>query len=357
MRRVRFSVMGHTSLPNAGALALCLVASAVCLPSAAYAQSDDDRAGARAAATAGSSAMQQEHWDEAIDLFMRAESLVHAPPHLLYIARANVKLGRLVRARENYLKITRDVLPAGAPRAFVDAQASANTEVADLEARIPTVKVVVDGDGAAEAIVIMDGSPVASALTGVPHPIDPGDHKFQAISKTLSSDVVTIPFAEGVRQTLKLSLKLTLAQPAVAPPPSASPAKDTRATEPPAADGKRSAMRMGGLVGLGVGAVGIVVGTIFVAKNHSKRDEADALCPASACPSAARPQVTSLDADASSASTIAWIGYGIGVAGVATGATLLLLSMGRPGKSPETTQRAAIEPWFGVRSAGISGRF
>jgi hypothetical protein len=33
---------------------------------------------------------------DALDLFSRAESIIHAPPHLLYIARAHDKLGKLV---------------------------------------------------------------------------------------------------------------------------------------------------------------------------------------------------------------------------------------------------------------------
>src|SRR3954453_35629 len=88
----------------------------------ALAQSDDDRAGARVAATEGVKALNEKRFAEAADLFSRAESLVHSPVHLLYLARAQEKLGRLVQARENYTKITREKYAPDAPDAFRQAQ-------------------------------------------------------------------------------------------------------------------------------------------------------------------------------------------------------------------------------------------
>ena len=75
-----------------GFLALALLTAAPM----ADAQTNSERAGARAAAGEGLKAFNEGRHAEAIDLFTRAESLVHAPPHLLYIARANEKLGWLV---------------------------------------------------------------------------------------------------------------------------------------------------------------------------------------------------------------------------------------------------------------------
>jgi hypothetical protein len=53
-----------------------------------WAQNDEDRAGARTMATEGAKAFAAQRWSEAIDLFTRAEALVHAPSHLLFLARA-----------------------------------------------------------------------------------------------------------------------------------------------------------------------------------------------------------------------------------------------------------------------------
>src|SRR5260221_11075432 len=74
----------------------------------ARAASEEDRAGARAAATQGEAAYNQKRWADALDLFSRAESLGHSPLHLLFKARALAELGQLVKARETYLEIPRE---------------------------------------------------------------------------------------------------------------------------------------------------------------------------------------------------------------------------------------------------------
>jgi hypothetical protein len=87
----------------------------------AAAQGDEQRAGARTLATEGAQAFNEGRFKDAVDLFGKAESLVHAPPHLLFMARAYTKLGQYVKAREAYLKIVKEQLPANAPQAFRDA--------------------------------------------------------------------------------------------------------------------------------------------------------------------------------------------------------------------------------------------
>src|SRR3954463_8383902 len=88
----------------------------------AWAQTKEQKAGARAAADAGGDAFDAGKYAEAADLFERAERLLHAPPHLLYAARAHAKLGHVVEARELYLTLTREHLAANAPRPFREAQ-------------------------------------------------------------------------------------------------------------------------------------------------------------------------------------------------------------------------------------------
>src|SRR5688572_9853786 len=117
-----------TSLVFAGALFVHA------LPAAA--QTDEQRASARSLATEGATAFNEARWKEAVDLFTRAESLVHAPPHLLFLARAHTKLGQFVKAREAYLKIVKETLAPNAPRAFRDAQVSAEQELKEIEPRI-----------------------------------------------------------------------------------------------------------------------------------------------------------------------------------------------------------------------------
>lgn len=330
----------------------------------AAAQTDTERAGARAAASEGLKAFKAGDYSKAVDLFTRAESLVHAPPHLLYIARGQEKLGKLVKAREAYMKITREKLDANAPDAFKDAVEKAKAELAALEPRVPALTINVSGEGAGDAVVTMDGNPVPKALVGVPYPVDPGEHQLQATGKGVQSAVATVNLSEGAKESVALEL---VSAPGVMPPgaaPDDAPGGNTPApgggsdTSGASTSGSAtmdtggmSGMRIGGYVGLGVGVVGIAAGTFFALQASSKRDEADSLCTPAGCPANKRAEIDDLDSSADSASTNSVIGFVVGGVGLATGVTLLLLDSGKD------KGQAGVRPYVGVGSAGVVGRF
>lgn len=318
-----------------------LVLAALTIPSLASAQGDDaQRSAARAFATDGLSAYNAGHYEKAIDLFTRAESLVHAPPHQLFIARSSVKLGKLVHAKELYVKMTREELPSTAPRAFVDAQASATTELAEIEPRIPTLTIIVAGPGAEGAKVTMDGVEVPSALIGASQPADPGAHTLRASSSGWKPAEAEVRLAEKGVESTTLTLDKTEPVPAKA--------------EHSELQGPSGIRKAAPFIAFGVGVAGLAVGTVFLFKNRGDRDDADALCTGGLCPAARRNDIQSLDDSADSAQTISWIGYGVGAASVAVGAALLLLN--RSSSSAKTTG-TVVTPWFDANSGGIAGRF
>src|SRR4051794_4053633 len=92
----------------AALLTLSIAASHVAFTYVARAQTDEERAAARAAATEGAKAYDEKRYGDAVELFLKAESLLHAPPHLLYLARSYEKLGKLVKAQETYSKLTHE---------------------------------------------------------------------------------------------------------------------------------------------------------------------------------------------------------------------------------------------------------
>src|SRR5262245_42347189 len=118
---------------------LVLVGSSLMAAAPAYAQSAEERAGARAAADQGFDAFKAGDWSRAVDLFQRAESLVHSPVQLLFLARSQVKAGALLEAKENYLRVLREA-PSSSENNRLKPAAS---ELAALEPQIPMVTVVV----------------------------------------------------------------------------------------------------------------------------------------------------------------------------------------------------------------------
>jgi len=343
---------------------------AVLLGTPALAQTDDQRAGARAAATAGAQAFMERRWAESVDMFTRAESLVHSPVHLLYMARSYEKLGALVKAREAYIKVANEDIPAGAPQPVREAKADAERELEALEPRVPYVSVVVQGAGPRPVTVTMDGVPVPPALLGVPRPVDPGEHRFEAVAEGMEGARSTISVREKRSETVVLTLNPAVAgaapvaaapapQPASAAPAGApAPAQQPAGPWQPGAPAQDTASSGGGgisplaWVALGVGAVGLGVGTVFGLQSNSKVKEANDLCSKSDCSGTNRGKAEDLDDEARSARTIGIVGFVAGGIGVATGVTLILI-----GSKKQETATRTIEPWVGLGSAGVSGRF
>jgi len=343
-------------------------------PSLAGAQTDEQRAAARSLATDGATAFSEGRFKEAVDLFARAETLMHAPPHLLFQARAHERLGQLVRAREAYLKIIKETLPSNAPKAFKDAQAAANTEVQVIEPRIAGLTIRVEGAGAAtDVAVILDGTTVPSVLIGIAQPIDPGTHRVEAGATGLRAPSEPVTLIEGEKKTVVLKLEpapgaAPLVAPAAAagataaPPPGAAPAPADSVKSSPASDSgdaksDGNGMRIGSYIAFGVGVVGLAGGTVFTLQSSSKRKDADekyAACGGAACTNGnpLSAEVDQLDRDADSAQTLAIVGFAIGGVGIATGVTLFLLSSGG-----DDEKQASLSPWVGLGSAGVRGTF
>jgi hypothetical protein len=342
-------------------LALAIAAQ----PVAAFAQSDDERAGARVAATEGVRAFHEQRWADAVDLFTRAESLVHAPPHLLYMARSLAQLGQLVKARETFLKLIKETIPENAPKAFHDAQATAKDEVGPLEGRIPQVTVKVDGANGKPISVTVDGTKIPPALVGLPKPTDPGEHKYQATAEGLASEVTTLVLKEGAREVVPLQLVAAAAVPAVgatspgaagaaAPTDAGASAPDAAGKEQPGQGGGSKGLMYASFASFGVGAIGLGLGVFSVLKSSSKRSDADALCPGTThCPNANKEQINALDAESESAKQTATIGFIVGGVGVAGGAMLYWLY-----SRPKTiASEPRVTPWVGLGQAGVSGSF
>jgi hypothetical protein len=345
------------------ALSGAALASSLTVGRTAFAQSDEQRSGARAAATQGAQAFAEKRWADAIDLFTRAESLVHSPVHLLYMGRAYEKLGALVKARESYIKITNEEMPAGAAQPIRAAHADAEKELEAIEPRVPYVSVVVQGGGAKPVTVAMDGVQVPAALIGVPRPVDPGEHRFEAVSEGMDSAVSSIAVREGRSETVVLTLHPAaggapvVGGAAVAPAGGQGAGYPPPANPPPQQDSGGHGISPFTWVAFGVGAVGIGIGAGFAVSSSNKVDESNKLCPPnsegkSTCSASDAPRAAELDDQARTAKTISIVGFVAGGVGLATGATLLVL-----GLTQKPAKTAMVTPWVGLGSAGVNGRF
>ena len=337
--------------------ALILLGSTVALG-----QTDLERATARDAANSGRAAFDSGQYEKAIDQFTRAEQLVHAPPHLLFLARSQAKLGKLVAAHETYLKITRETLKSNAPKAFRDAQLAAEQELPAVDARLPYVTVTLQGAPAEGVTVDMDGTTLPAAMIGIPLPTDPGLHVFNA-SGTASSDSVTVTATESAKQSVVLQLRATAVTAGASG--SAGAGKGSATGDDPLAEDHTQhgpGLRIASYVSFGVGALGLGVGTYFLLKAKSSDEEADKLfdqCVAidqhGDCGSI-RADYDAKDSDANSQRTIGIASTIVGGVGVAAGVTFLILDVSRSEKSARQSV-PHVTPVFGFNSIGLVGSF
>ncbi len=182
----------------------------------AFAQSAADKATARKLATEGIALFQKGDIAEALDKLERAQTLYDAPIHLLYIARAQVKLNRLVEGTETYRKLTRVELLPGSPQTFVDAVADGRRELPEVEPKVPTLRVDVVPAKVKDLQLTIDGEAVSAAVLGVDRPVNPGDHEIKISAPHYQDAETTVSIAVEEQRTERIELKPAVGEEAAA---------------------------------------------------------------------------------------------------------------------------------------------
>jgi hypothetical protein len=267
-------------------------------------------------------------WEQSRHLFHRAYQLVPAPTLAIREADALVKLGRLVEARETYSRVSQSRVDDESPAAFRLAVKRAAVELRNLDPLVPRLTVTLHPDDLATARVLVDGKVMDVAEYGRAQRIDPGKHHVEVFDGT--GRLVferSVELAKGDHEAVVAVLE-----------------------EPPNLP-RSSTQQTIGWTSLAVGGAGAAIGitTGLLAAQH--RGNLEEQCTNDVCPPSAQGD---LDAYRSLRSA-SFVGYGVGLAGLGLGATLLLTSgVEDAGAKSES---AGIRPWIGPRSAGLGGRF
>ncbi len=329
-----------------------LLVSSMLLAAPAGAQPVDDqlRATARALADEGMAFYEKKQYADALDRFDRAAAIIQAPTITLHAARSLDKLGRLIEAAERYRACANAPLDDKAPDAFRAAQEAARSELDALKPRIPSIEIAVQGPGAAEAAVTLDGKPVPKALIGVKSLVNPGDHKIGATTET-HADLQEITVVE--KQAARVVLELV-------------PKSDSNTGQPIEPDKPKTPInfkKVGGFAALGVG-VAVAIPAIYFLVDYSNKgkDLADRGCPddgnASPGVNCSSSEIQALIPPYEKAGTNAAILSVAAGTAVAAGVVLLVLaSKDKPPATDKPTTSLHIEPWIGIGSAGFRGTF
>jgi hypothetical protein len=266
------------------------------------------RTAARDLAVGGAEAFERGDFATALDRFQRAESLYRAPTIAIMTARSLARLGRIVEAVDKYEETRRMLLEPDAPDAFRQAVQDAGAEIEAVRAKLARLELRLPAGAPRDVEIQLDGEPVPAVLLGVPTPVDPTLHRVTARARGHRPFEAEVTLHEGALEVLGIVLEPEQ-RPEPMPPPSQQSADRGNSTLAYAL--------------LGVGAAGLVTGSVtgIMALNH--RSELDAECKPG-CPAR---MASDLDAFRLQR-TLSYVGFGVGV--IATGAGgYFLLSRGR----------------------------
>ncbi|HEY2409080.1 MAG TPA: hypothetical protein VGI10_23910 [Polyangiaceae bacterium] len=328
-----------------GSASICWLIAALLGASLAHAEEVDDatKTAARALGTAGVDALQAGDVAGASTKLEQAYRILQIPSLGLWSARALVKRGMLVEAAERYSAVIASGTTAGDADVQLQAQKEAKQELAALRPRIPMLVSKLVGADAADVAILVDGKKLDPSRVGTPQPVNPGTH---TVVGTRGSErvVVSSTVPESQSETVELRFAGAAAQGGAAsttPPP--APAMDM-------ASGGHSSTTAFVVGGAGIAVLG--AGAVFAAFTKQEDNRAAALCTLglfhNQCGSASEKQ--SFQDHTSRAKTwaaLSYVGFGVGVAALATGTVLLVT-----GKSTQTG--LLVAPVVGERALGVN---
>lgn len=294
-----------------------------------------DLATARTALKEGLALREKGDLLGALGRFSTAWDLVQTPVTGFELGKTHMLMGHVLQARELFLKIGR------LPPALEESQRSATAReeaqrlAADLEPRVPTLRITLEIPSGATAVVRIDDDPIALAGAVTPRAVDPGKHVVVARAGDGPEQRVTLEIAEG--ETKDVHLAPQWVKPAVpVAPPGSGQVVYLRQTNPLV------------FVGFTVSSVALTITGVAAVLAVNAAGRARDRCGNDYCPQHVR------DSDVTEMRS--WLVV-TGVAGATTigFAALAVLSISKPTIEKVTTTGA--RPYVGPGSAGIIGTF
>jgi len=311
-----------------------------------------ETAAARALAVEGLKLAQAGNCAEAAPKLERAEKLYHSPVVASRLGECYVSLGKLVEGTEILRKVLREPQSAEVTPALTKALERAQHTLDAAKPRIAglTLKVsVVEG-----MQLKIDGNEVPVALVDTEIPSDPGEHVIEVTAPGFLRAQARTTVAEGEKKNVALTLSrdpnapLATAPSATAAEPAPVEKKVAPRTSDPASVGteaapvRQSPNHTAAYVAYGVGAVGVVTGSVLGLMTMGRHKDLEQKCPDNNC---SADQRDSLDS-AKTLGNFSNVAFGVGAAGLVLG-TVLYFTVGG---SDSDHARLAEKPRF----AGLS---
>jgi serine/threonine-protein kinase len=340
-------------------VALALLASVGIAP-VARAQSAADKAAAEALFDEGKRLREAKRYSEACPKLADSQRLDPAVGTLLNLALCYKEAGQTASAWSTY----REAAAQAASARQADREQLARDEASALEPKL--TKLVIEVSPEVQKLpgleIKRDGAVVPQGLWGVPAPVDPGVRSIDVTAtgkKPLHMDAK----AEGAGATAKVVVSAledasgtgAAVVPVVTDTQTTTP-QPTEQGKPPEDKGTKpgSTQRIIGFVVGGLGVVGVGVGVVFTLNTISENDKALAICEDD------EEECTDEDVEdhedfvnsATASQLNSYVAYGIGAAGIVTGAILVLTAP----KGEKKAARITVSPEVAAGHVGLNVR-
>lgn len=334
---------------RARGLAFVLTAGLV-LGAAADARAADPSEGGAAAAESlfqeARKLMDAKRFSEACPKLVASHKLAPAVGTLLNLADCYERAGQNASAWARFHEAIALAQRLGRP----DREKTARDRAEKLEPRLIRLSIVAQDK---DAEVKLDGNVLDAAVLGSPVPVDPGKHSVEATAKGKRPFTTTIEVSDRMKSP---SVEI----PALDVDPTASKASSDKGSDGNADKGPSEESRSDGstqrtisYVLMGVGVVGVGVGTVFGLRTSSKWSEAQTHCTGIECD---RTGVT-LAAEAKNNGTVSTISFIAGGLLLAGGAALFFTAPSGPPKSAASLAPRDVRVGVGLGSVTVGGAF
>jgi len=293
---------------------------------AAAAPPEGDRALAQSLFEDGRRLMAAGDFATACPKLAESQALDPSGGTLLNLAVCHEKNGQLATAWSDF----KDALSVARRDNRADRFDVAQQHLTTLEPQVPWLTIKVER-AQPEQQVLLDGAAVRAAAWGTPIAVDPGSHRLESTASGKSSWNGPLEMAVAERKVVVIPELAVDATAPAAPPPT----KDETKT-PAAADSGGGNAAGWVLVGTGVAALG--VGTYFGIAALSTQNKVEKECPT---PQTCTPRGVELSGDAQTQAWASNIGIGVGLVGVTVGSILLLTA---PASAKSGAARAMSGP-------------
>jgi hypothetical protein len=321
-----------------GALAALLLAAT---PSIARADDIAARSLAEQMFTEGRKLMGQGKFDEACPKLAESQRLDPGGGTILNLAVCHEGQGRFASAWSEF----KEAIDLARTDGRHDREQLAVEHLAEVEPKVSHLTFAVDPNAEVSGLTIkLDGQSIGRAAWASPLPVDPGAHDVLASApgKVDRRVAVQVLGNADTKSVPVLPLEDAPAATGAAALPEAAPDVTTGSAN--------AGKKVAGFVVGGVGIAALAVGTVFGIEALRKRSDSDATCSGNTCRSQAGVDANK---DAQRFAIYSDVGLGVGVVGLVVGTYLVLSSGGTKSVPASTATRVKVLPVVGSRGSSL----